>query len=79
MQTNDYADGFKLGYNNYRAGCEAMFVCRNNPPRVEQLTTYGTWRHVDPNGLDYARGYMDGFMQAQDDSHGTCAKCGRLW
>jgi len=60
-----YEQGYDMGYQAKRAGCECAFLCKDSPSRVTDRKN----RTVDARDLDFARGYIDGWMRAADDMH----------
>lgn len=66
-EMNRFEMGFAHGYEAFQEGDESRFYCSNDPiPAVRFRSTNAV---CDPEDLDYARGYIDGFMKAESDKH----------
>jgi len=70
---SDYRRGHVHGYGDFRAGLASMFFCMSAGPgkgsNVMSRHANAAPETVGAEDLDYARGYIDGFMRAEDDSH----------
>jgi hypothetical protein len=68
---SEYDRGFRLGYEAFNAGSDSEFYDGFNAGTavVLQRRPVGAPKTVEPDGLEYARGYIDGFMRAEGDSH----------
>lgn len=74
MATDGYDTGFSHGYADYERGGDCRFFSthqkRGQAPRVfERRNGFASLAIVEPLSRGYARGYIDGFMRAESDSH----------
>lgn len=76
--TKDYHIGYEKGYAQAKYGFQCVFACVTNLANQSRVIEY--WLGcsgltegvkadpVDLDDLDYARGYMDGYGRANDES-----------